>query len=118
MCPRWRWPYYEILKAGGYSTGGTNFDAKLRRQSLDAEDLVAAHVGGMDVCAAAFKQAWAMLEDGSLEAARAARYAGWTEAPGTVMLDTATLESIHERVVSDRDQPQTGLGRGRRSSRI
>ena len=38
--------YYEILKAGGFTTGGTNFDAKLRRQSLDPEDLILAHVGG------------------------------------------------------------------------
>jgi hypothetical protein len=43
--------YYEILKAGGFTTGGTNFDAKLRRQSLDPEDLILAHVGAMDVCA-------------------------------------------------------------------
>jgi xylose isomerase len=45
--------YYEILKAGGFTTGGTNFDAKLRRQSLDPEDLILAHIGGMDTCARA-----------------------------------------------------------------
>ena len=60
--------YYEILKAGGFTTGGTNFDAKLRRQSLDPEDLILAHVGGMDTCARALKSAAAMLEDGRLEA--------------------------------------------------
>jgi xylose isomerase len=44
--------FYEILKAGGFTTGGTNFDAKIRRQSLDPEDLlILSHVGGMDTCA-------------------------------------------------------------------
>jgi xylose isomerase len=47
--------FYEILKAGGFTTGGTNFDAKIRRQSLDPEDLILAHVGGMDTCARALK---------------------------------------------------------------
>lgn len=104
--------YYEILKAGGYTTGGTNFDAKLRRQSLDPEDLVAAHVGGMDVCALAFKRAWAMLEDGGLEAARAARYSKWAEA--TDLLEGATLDSIHDRVVAQRLNPQPVSGQQER----
>ena len=53
--------YYEVLMAGGFTTGGTNFDAKLRRQSLDPEDLIAAHVGGMDMCARGLK-GHAMME--------------------------------------------------------
>src|SRR6056297_2052183 len=61
--------YCEILKAGGFTTGGTNFDAKLRRQSLDPVDLIAAHVGGMDTCAAGLKAAARMFEDGRLEEA-------------------------------------------------
>lgn len=69
--------FYEILRAGGYTTGGTNFDAKVRRQSLDPEDLILAHVGGMDTCARALKAAAYLLEDDTLEAARRARYAGW-----------------------------------------
>jgi xylose isomerase len=68
--------YYEVLKAGGFTTGGTNFDAKLRRQSIDPKDLILSHVGAMDVCAAGLKAAAAMLEDGRLEAARTERYAG------------------------------------------
>jgi xylose isomerase len=72
--------YCEILRAGGLCTGGTNFDAKVRRQSLDPVDLILAHVGGMDTCARALKAAAALLEDGSLEAARPARYAGWGNA--------------------------------------
>ena len=71
--------FYEILRAGGYTSGGTNFDAKVRRQSLDPEDLILAHVGAMDTCARAFKAAVALLTDGGMEQARAARYAGWRQ---------------------------------------
>ncbi|MBF9034440.1 xylose isomerase [Rhodobacterales bacterium HKCCE2091] len=105
--------YYEILKAGGFITGGTNFDAKLRRQSLDAEDLVAAHVGGMDVCAAGFRRAWAMLEDGGLEAARAERYAGWDGAEAQAML-SGDLAAIHDRVMSSGINPLPRSGRQER----
>jgi xylose isomerase len=43
--------YYYVLAGGGFTTGGTNFDAKLRRQSLDPQDLLIGHVGAMDCCA-------------------------------------------------------------------
>ena len=69
--------YYEILRGGGFASGGTNFDAKLRRQSMDPQDLLIAHVGGMDTCARGFKAAAAMLADGALSAPMAERYAGW-----------------------------------------
>lgn len=78
--------YYHILKAGGFTTGGTNFDAKLRRQSLDAEDLLIAHVGGMDICARGLKAAAAMIEDGSLGQFVEDRYAGWQQPEGEAML--------------------------------
>ncbi|MBO6884638.1 MAG: xylose isomerase [Marivita sp.] len=78
--------YYEVLKAGGFTTGGTNFDAKLRRQSLDPEDLILAHVGGMDACARGLKAAAAILENGTLEAMRAERYAGWNSDEARKML--------------------------------
>ena len=78
--------YYEILKMGGFTAGGTNFDAKLRRQSLDPEDLILAHVGGMDACARGLKAAAAMLEDGELERLRAERYAGWDGAEAKKIL--------------------------------
>jgi len=97
--------YYHILKGGGFTTGGTNFDAKLRRQSLDAEDLIAAHVGGMDVCARGFKAAAAMLENGGMEAALADRYAGWKGADAQHMLHDETLEEIEARVRRDAINP-------------
>ena len=78
--------YYEILKSGGFTTGGTNFDAKIRRQSLDPADLVAAHIGAMDICARGLKAAAAMLEDGALEKARNERYAEWSTPASEAML--------------------------------
>jgi xylose isomerase len=105
--------FYEILRAGGYTTGGTNFDAKIRRQSLDAEDLVLAHVGGMDTCARALKSASALLESGELEAARSARYAGWNSAKARAML-AGGLEAAAARVTDEALEPQPVSGRQER----
>ncbi|WP_400082309.1 xylose isomerase [Yoonia sp. R78084] len=105
--------YYEVLRAGGFTTGGTNFDAKLRRQSLDAEDLILAHVGGMDACAAGLKAAAAMLEDGKLEAARNARYAGWDTAEGKALL-ASDLDSITAKVQAEGINPEPRSGRQER----
>ncbi|WP_342070579.1 xylose isomerase [Yoonia algicola] len=105
--------YYEVLRAGGFTTGGTNFDAKLRRQSLDPEDLILAHVGGMDACAAGLKAAAAMLEDGKLEAARNDRYAGWDTAEGKALM-TSDLDSITAKVLADGTNPEPRSGRQER----
>ncbi|MEM9698206.1 MAG: xylose isomerase [Pseudomonadota bacterium] len=105
--------YYEVLRAGGFTTGGTNFDAKLRRQSLDPEDLILAHVGGMDACAAGLRAAAAMLEDGKLEAARAERYAGWETAAGQALM-SSDLQSIAAQVVDQAINPQPRSGRQER----
>ena len=105
--------YYEVLRAGGFTTGGSNFDAKLRRQSLDPQDLILAHVGGMDACAAGLKAAAAMLEDGKLEAARDERYAGWDTAKGKALLNT-DLESIKDKVLAEDTNPEPRSGRQER----
>ncbi|MBP6737303.1 MAG: xylose isomerase [Rhodobacteraceae bacterium] len=105
--------FYEILRAGGYTTGGTNFDAKVRRQSLDAEDLVLAHVGGMDTCARALRAAAYMFEDGPLEAARNARYAGWDREGAKAML-AQPLEVIAQAVEDSNINPRPRSGRQER----
>ena len=101
--------YYHILRGGGFTTGGTNFDAKLRRQSLDPADLIAAHVGAMDVCARGLKAAAAMIEDGGLEAALRERYSGWDSPEAKAMLDS-TLEEISARVLREGLNPQPSSG--------
>ncbi|WP_299881871.1 xylose isomerase [uncultured Sulfitobacter sp.] len=101
--------YYEILKGGGFITGGTNFDAKLRRQSLGPEDLIAAHAGAMDVCARGLKAAAAMLEDGTLERMRKARYAGWDTPEGQALLEM-DLEAVAEKVAGGGIDPHPRSG--------
>lgn len=68
---------YTILRGGGFTTGGLNFDAKVRRQSIDPEDLFHAHIGAMDAFARGLKNAARMLEDGRLVEIVKERYAGW-----------------------------------------
>ncbi len=111
--------YYYILQAGGFTTGGTNFDAKLRRQSLDPEDLIAAHVGAMDVCARGLKAAAAMIEDKALSAPLEERYARWNEPEAQAMLKgERTLEEIAERVMRENLNPQPVSGRQERLENI
>ena len=105
--------YYEVLRAGGFTTGGTNFDAKVRRQSLDPADLILAHVGGMDACAAGLKAAHAMLSDGKLEAARAERYSGWDTADGKALMGM-DLAGIENMVKARGINPQPRSGRQER----
>src|SRR5437667_46956 len=69
--------FHEMLKSGGFTTGGLNFDAKIRRQSIDPDDLIHAHVGSMDACARAFLAAADMLDAEALTKPVAERYAGW-----------------------------------------
>ncbi|WP_170467737.1 xylose isomerase [Ruegeria arenilitoris] len=102
--------YYYILKAGGFTTGGTNFDAKIRRQSIDAADLVAAHIGGMDVCARGLKAAAAMIEDGGLERALSERYSGWDTPQAKSLLDS-NLDDISARVLREGLNPVPCSGR-------
>ena len=102
--------YYHILKNGGLGSGGTNFDAKLRRQSLDPKDLIAAHIGGMDICARALKAAANMLEDGGLEEALKDRYASWETAAAKEMLNS-DLSTITQSVIKNKISPKPLSGR-------
>lgn len=104
--------YYEILRAGGLGSGGTNFDAKLRRQSTDLDDLLHSHIGGMDACARGLKAAQRMLADGRIEELRAQRYAGWNEQLGQDLLaGKLDLEAIHKLVLERKLDPQPRSGR-------
>ncbi|SOC03488.1 xylose isomerase [Stappia indica] len=103
---------YYILKAGGFTTGGLNFDAKLRRQSLDAADLIHGHIGGMDTCARGLLAAAELMEKGDLSDAVAKRYAGWQEPEAAAMLKgERTLEEIAARVEREGIDPRPVSGR-------
>ena len=104
--------YYEILKAGGFTTGGTNFDAKLRRQSLDPQDLLIAHIGGIDCCARGLKAAARMIEDKALSGPLEERYSGWDRPEAKAMLaEGATLDQISARVLAQGIEPRPRSGR-------
>jgi xylose isomerase len=104
--------YYQVLQAGGFKTGGTNFDAKLRRQSIDPEDLLIGHIGAMDCCARGLKAAAKMIEDKALSGPLEERYAGWRTAESRAMLSgKRSLEEIAERVVKKKIEPQPRSGR-------
>jgi len=77
---------YEIIKAGGFTTGGLNFDAKVRRQSTDKYDLFYGHIGAMDTMALSLKVAARMIEDGELDKRVAKRYGGWNSELGQQIL--------------------------------
>jgi xylose isomerase len=68
---------YTLLKYGGFTKGGVNFDAKVRRESFEPVDLFHAHIGGMDAFARGLKIAHAMMADGKLEGLLKERYASW-----------------------------------------
>lgn len=71
-----------ILRNGGLAPGGLNFDAKLRRNSTDNNDLFHAHIGGMDTFALALRTADALLEDGRLDQFRDSRYSSFDSGKG------------------------------------
>lgn len=103
--------YYYILQGGGFTTGGTNFDAKLRRQSIDPEDLIVAHAGAIDVCARGFKAAAKMIEDGTMADFVTNRYAGWQGETASKMLNgDMDLDQIAQMVETTdlRPEPKSG----------
>jgi xylose isomerase len=104
--------FHDLLKAGGFTTGGLNFDAKIRRQSIDPDDLIHAHVGSMDACARAFLAAADMLDAEALTTPIAERYAGWSDAEGRAILaGQRSLADLAARAMAPGFDPQPRSGR-------
>jgi xylose isomerase len=102
---------YELLRGGGLTTGGFNFDAKLRRQSSHRSDLFHAHIGGMDTVAHALLIAATLLEDGVLEQVRQERYRDWDGELGQAILGGGrSLEDLHAYVLSRDASPRPVSG--------
>ena len=103
---------YYILKNGGFHNGGNNFDAKVRRQSIDAADLFHGHIGAVDILARSLLNAAAMIEGGELDALISDRYAGWNSDAGkTLLLPSSNLEAISDAAVGDKINPKPRSGR-------
>jgi xylose isomerase len=87
---------YEVIKAGGFTKGGTNFDSKLRRESIAPEDIFRGYIVGMDTMALGFKIAHKLIEDGRIDKFVEERYASYQSGIGAKIVsgeaDFAELE--------------------------
>ncbi|MFT3955018.1 MAG: xylose isomerase [Piscinibacter sp.] len=110
---------YHILQGGGFTSGGLNFDAKLRRQSIDPDDLIAGHAGAMDLCARALLVAEKMISDGALAAHVDERYAGWNGKLGkSILAGKQSLDSLARLVAATDLEPQPRSGRQERLEQL
>lgn len=92
---------HSVLRAGGFATGGLNFDAKVRRQSIDPVDLFHAHIGAMDAFARGLKIAARLIADGTLESIRRERYAEWDgELGARIESGKATLADMERHALA------------------
>ncbi len=102
---------FEVLRMGGFTTGGLNFDAKVRRQSHDVIDLAYAHIGAMDAFARGLEIAYAIQQDGRLEQAIENRYRGWQSEFGKHVLSGKGTFKDCEFFVSVNGEPTPRSGR-------
>ena len=102
----------ELIRAGGFTTGGFNFDAKVRRQSMEPIALFPGHVGAIDVVARALLRAAVIVEDGRVDAFRASRYADWNgDLARELTAEGATLASVADLAERRELAPQPRSGR-------
>ncbi|WP_035053845.1 xylose isomerase [Andreprevotia chitinilytica] len=110
---------YEILKGGGFTTGGYNFDSKVRRQSLAPADLFHGHVGGMDVLALGLKNAAKMIENDLLAQYKTQRYAGWDGGLGRGILGGEySLAALAEHATASNLNPHAVSGEQERLENV
>ena len=103
--------FYHIFSNGGLGKGGLNFDAKIRRQSIDPEDLFYAHIGGMDICAKALISVEKLINDNELLNYINKRYEKWTGDLGNFIHNSKTsLDGIHKKVIEDDIEPKPKSG--------
>ena len=104
---------YEVIKAGGFTNGGLNFDAKARRGSFTPEDIFLSYIAGMDTFALGFKAARALIADGRLDQFVADRYKSWTTGIGKDIIDgKADFESL-EKYALEKGEVTDSLTSGR-----
>jgi xylose isomerase len=103
---------YYIMQAGGLKNGGLNFDAKVRRQSFEADDMLAGHIGAMDVSARALLIAERMIGDGRVAKMVEQRYSGWKESLGVeVLAGKHTLDDLAARSLERNTDVRPSSGR-------
>ncbi|MCE4363350.1 xylose isomerase [Xanthomonas hortorum] len=98
-----------VLRQGGLAPGGLNFDAKVRRESSDPQDLFLAHIGGMDAFARGLEVANALLTSSPLEQWRAERYASFDSGAGAAFADgTSTLVEVAQHAAGNEPKQLSG----------
>jgi xylose isomerase len=103
---------YYIMRAGGFTTGGINFDAKVRRQSIDAEDLFHGHVGAIDLVARALLCTETLIRSGTLQSFTESRYRGWQAPLGRrILAGEVSLEQLSDEVLGARLAPMPRSGK-------
>ena len=103
--------FYHIFSSGGFSQGGLNFDAKIRRQSTEPQDIFYAHIGGMDVAARTLLAVEKMINDNELLRYVKNRYKDWNNNLGNFIHDkNNNLESIANKVIDDKLNPHPRSG--------
>lgn len=104
---------YEVLKAGGFTNGGLNFDAKARRGSFTPEDIFYSYIAGMDAFALGFFAARKLLADGRIESFIADRYASWKTGIGAdIIAGKADFRSL-EKYALEKGEVTDSLSSGR-----
>ncbi len=101
----------QIIRNNGLGNGGTNFDAKTRRNSTDPEDIFIAHIAGMDAMARALESAAALLEESPYTAMLAERYASFDKGEGKKFEDGQM--SLEEVVAYAKSQPEPKMTSGK-----
>ncbi len=104
---------YEVIKAGGFTNGGLNFDAKTRRGSFTAEDIFLSYIAGMDTFALGFKAARALIADGRIDQFVDDRYASWTTGIGKDIIDGKADMVALEKYALEKGEVTDSLGSGR-----
>ena len=103
--------FYHIFSNGGFISGGLNFDAKIRRQSINPEDLFYAHIGGMDVCAKTLLATEKLINDNVFNKHIKDRYNNWENELGKMINDKKTnLDLIHNTVIDKDINPKPKSG--------
>ena len=103
--------FYFIFSNGGFDKGGLNFDAKIRRQSVDPEDLFYAHIGGMDTCARTLLAVEKLINDNVIPQYIVDRYKKWDEGLGkNIHSKNTSLDTLHQIVLENNLNPQAKSG--------
>ncbi len=104
---------YEVLKAGGFTNGGLNFDAKARRGSYTPEDIFLSYIAGMDTFALGLRAAAKIIEDGRLDKFVDDRYASWTTGIGKDIIDGKVNMEDLEKYALEKGEVTDSLSSGR-----